>query len=130
MLYILPSGLFIPEFQNFRFLCCVLMLRTRIHMKLANHLPAKGAFRKHTLDCKLDEILRLLIQHFLQGAGLPGAVGHILTFSSCQNNVPYIYYFGTGWSRNPNTNFQSMADWEAYLSKFSQQVWNPLQVKI
>ena len=68
--------------------------------------------------------------NFLQGAGLPGAVGHILSITACQNNVPYIYYFGTGWSRNPNTNFQSMADWEAYLSKFSQQVWNPLQVKI
>ena len=68
--------------------------------------------------------------NFHPESGLPGASGHILAISSCKNNEPYVYYFGTGWSRNPNTHFQSLTDWEAYLNKFSQQVKNPLQVKM
>ena len=42
----------------------------------------------------------------------------------------YTYYFGSGWSRNPATNFQSLTDWEAYLSRFAQQVKSPLKVSV
>ena len=64
---------------------------------------------------------------FRAGEGLPGACGHILAISPYEGE--YTYYFGSGWSRNPNTGFQSLADWEAYLLRFSQQVQNPLKVK-
>ena len=61
--------------------------------------------------------------------GLPGACAHILSISRYTNGSDYTYYFGTGWSRNPNTKFQTLGDWEAYLLKYSQQVNSPLKVK-
>ncbi len=64
---------------------------------------------------------------FRGGEGLPGACGHILAISPYEGE--YTYYFGSGWSRNPNTRFQTLGDWEAYLLRFSQQVQNPLKVK-
>lgn len=67
---------------------------------------------------------------FRSGEGLPGAIGHILGISDYKNGTAYTYYFGTGWSRNNSTNFQSMADWESYLSTFAQQVQTPLKVKL
>ena len=66
---------------------------------------------------------------FREGKGLPGAIGHILGITNYQGGE-YVYYFGTGWSRNPNTNFQSLADWEAYLSKFAEQIHTPLKIKM
>jgi hypothetical protein len=72
---------------------------------------------------------KMASMEFRGAEGLPGACGHILAISDYKNNEPYTYYFGTGWSRNPNTHFQSMADWEAYLAKFSKQVGNPLKIK-
>ena len=65
---------------------------------------------------------------FRAGEGLPGACGHILAISNYQG-ADYTYYFGTGWSRNPATDFQSMTSWEAYLSRFAEQVQSPLKVK-
>lgn len=62
------------------------------------------------------------------GEGLPGAIGHILTLSDYQPQTAYTYYFGTAWDRNPNTGIKSLTDWEAYLSRFSQQVRKPLKV--
>ncbi len=66
---------------------------------------------------------------FRSAEGLPGAVGHILSISPYKSGE-YTYYFGTGWSRNNSTNFHSLKDWEAYLSTFSQQLQNPLKVKL
>lgn len=66
---------------------------------------------------------------FREAQGLPGACGHILAISDYKGGDPYTYYFGTGWSRNPNTRFHSLADWEAYLDKFAQQLKSPLKVK-
>ena len=66
---------------------------------------------------------------YREAQGLPGACGHILAISDYTNSSDYVYYFGTGWSRNPNTNFHSLTDWEAYLDKFSQQLKSPLKVK-
>lgn len=66
---------------------------------------------------------------FREGEGLPGAIGHILAISDYKSG-DYTYYFGTGWSRNPATNFQTLTDWEAYLSMFAEQVKNPLKVKM
>ena len=66
---------------------------------------------------------------FREGEGLPGAIGHILAISDYKTGE-YTYYFGTGWSRNPSTHFQSLTDWESYLSTFSAQIQNPLKVKL
>lgn len=65
---------------------------------------------------------------FQQGEGLPGAIGHILAQSAWQPKTAYTYYFGTAWDRNPNTNIKSLSDWEAYLSRFAEQVRRPLKV--
>ena len=67
---------------------------------------------------------------FQEGEGLPGAQGHILGIVNYQPETSFTYYFGTGWSRNPATNFQSLTDWEAYLSDFAAQVKTPLKVTI
>ncbi|MCR4612378.1 MAG: DUF4861 domain-containing protein [Bacteroidaceae bacterium] len=65
---------------------------------------------------------------FRSGEGLPGAIGHILSLTKYQPKTDYTYYFGTAWSRNPSTNFQDLAAWEAYLSRFTEQVRKPLKV--
>ena len=66
---------------------------------------------------------------FQSGENLPGAIGHILAVSDYKSGE-YTYYFGTGWSRNSATRFQTLTDWEAYLSSFAEQIQNPLKVKI
>ena len=65
---------------------------------------------------------------FRQGEGLPGAIGHILATTAWQPRTAYTYYFGTAWSRNPRTDFQRLADWEAYLSRFAEHTRQPLKV--
>lgn len=65
---------------------------------------------------------------FRSGEGLPGAIGHILSLTKYQPKTAYTYYFGTAWSRNPNTDFQNLTAWEAYLSRFAEQVRKPLKV--
>jgi hypothetical protein len=65
---------------------------------------------------------------FQQGEGLPGAIGHILAQSAYQPQTAYTYYFGTAWSRNPSTGIESLTDWEAYLSRFAEQLRRPLKV--
>ncbi len=67
---------------------------------------------------------------FQAGEGLPGATGHILGISTYNPGTTYTYYFGTGWSRNPETSFQSLNDWEAYLSTFAQNLKSPLKVTV
>lgn len=58
-----------------------------------------------------------------------GALGHILGVSTFKPNTSYTYYFGSGWSRNPETNFSSLADWENYLSQEAKKIKTPLKVK-
>ena len=64
------------------------------------------------------------------GNNLPGATGHILGISTIKPEASYTYYFGSGWSRNPETKLNSLADWESYLSTFAKAVKNPLKVTI
>lgn len=71
---------------------------------------------------------KLANMEYRAGEGLPGACGHILGITDYQPQMAFTYYFGTGWSRNPATSFQSLNDWEAYLSRFAQQVKSPLKV--
>ena len=68
---------------------------------------------------------------YKEGQGLPGANGHIIGVSSfTTQGKPLTYYFGSGWSRNPGTDFTSMAKWEKYLDNFAAQVKNPLKVSV
>ncbi len=60
--------------------------------------------------------------------GISGTSGHILAVSTYKPQTAYTYYFGSGWSRNPATAFQSLGDWEAYLSAFARQLKSPLKV--
>lgn len=62
--------------------------------------------------------------------GLPGATGHILTITNIKPNKEITYYFGSGWSRNEETGFKSLADWESYLNAFAKQIKSPLQLTI
>jgi len=71
-----------------------------------------------------------LQMQFQSEQGLPGATGHILATTTLKPQTRYTYYFGSGWSRNPETNFQSLTDWEAYLSRFAQQAKAPLKVTV
>ena len=58
------------------------------------------------------------------------AAGHILASMLYKPNTTYIYYFGSGWDKNPNTNLNSLTDWEAYLNKAAQWMRQPLKVKL
>ncbi len=62
--------------------------------------------------------------------GLPGATGHILATTTLRPQARYTYYFGSGWSRNPETGLHSLTDWEAYLSRFAQQAKAQLKVTV
>lgn len=67
---------------------------------------------------------------YQEGENLPGACGHILGVSTYNPGTAYTYYFGSAWSRNPETSFHSLTDWEAYLSAFAQKVKAPLKVSV
>lgn len=67
-------------------------------------------------------------QEYRAGEGLPGACGHILGLTTYKPGTAFTYYFGSGWSRNPETEFGSLSAWEGYLSRFAQQLRHPLKV--
>jgi hypothetical protein len=58
------------------------------------------------------------------------ATGHVLGISTYQPNTTYTYYFGSGWDKNPNTNFHSLTDWEAHLNYAAKCVRNPLKLSV
>ena len=59
------------------------------------------------------------------------AVGHILAYCQLSTvNSQLIYYFGSGWDKNPSTEFHSLTDWEAHLSQSAMSVRNPLKVSL
>lgn len=67
---------------------------------------------------------------FKEEKGLPGATGHILSLSHINGKSSFTYYFGSGWSRNDETQFHSLTDWESYLSAFSSHVKSPLKITV
>lgn len=58
------------------------------------------------------------------------ATGHILATTIYKPTTTYTYYFGSGWDKNPSTNFHSLKDWEAYLNDAAKSVRNPLKVSV
>ena len=58
------------------------------------------------------------------------AAGHMLSTSLYKPSATYTYYFGNGWSENAETSFQSLTDWEAFLSKKAEEIRMPLKIKV
>ena len=58
-----------------------------------------------------------------------GALGHLLGITNLKPEGSYTYYFGSGWSNNPETRFESLTDWEKYLNDYAQKVKKPLVLK-
>ena len=68
--------------------------------------------------------------YYKEGQNLPGAVGHIMGVKEFKGSSGSLtYYFGSGWSRNNETDFETLADWEAYLSRYAECLNNPLKIK-
>lgn len=58
------------------------------------------------------------------------ATGHILATATIRPYTPYTYYFGSGWDKNPNTDFHSLTQWEAHLSHAALCVKHPLEIAL
>ncbi|MCR5312232.1 MAG: DUF4861 domain-containing protein [Bacteroidaceae bacterium] len=56
------------------------------------------------------------------------ATGHALGIGTYKDG--YTYFFGTGWSKNPNTGFDNLTKWEAHLSDTAKKVKNPLKISV
>lgn len=56
-----------------------------------------------------------------------GALGHVLGISTYHPGTPYLYYWGSGWSK---ADMPDMPTWEAYLKSFAQRLRSPLIVKV
>ena len=65
--------LLLSDCKYFRLLSCLLMVRTYIDMKLRIHLLTKCTLRKHTLDCMLNNTLRMLLEHLTKCQSLDTA---------------------------------------------------------
>ena len=55
----------------------------------------------------------------------PGALGHVLAISNYQPNTDFIYYWGSGWSKN---DLIFPKGWTQYLKDFEKQIKSPLTV--
>lgn len=59
------------------------------------------------------------------------AIGHAIAIAPLNTKTSSLtYYFGTGWSKNPNTGFNSLTDWEAHISKASKCIKTPMKVSV
>ncbi len=55
------------------------------------------------------------------------AVGHIMSHTTYTPGMPYVYYWGSGWSKG---GVADMNAWTKYLGEFHDALRNPLEVKI
>ena len=55
------------------------------------------------------------------------AIGHVLGFSEYNPGKDFVYYWGSGWSKDC---FSTDQEWTDYLKKYSSNVRNPLQVSV
>lgn len=58
-------------------------------------------------------------------AGIRGASGHLLAIGNLQPESEATYYWGSAWSK---AGWQSMDEWEKYLSDYADRLKNPLKV--
>ena len=56
-----------------------------------------------------------------------GAIGHVLAQSTYQPGQQYIYYWGSGWSKNDVKDFQT---WKAMLNNYAKRIKSPLKVTV
>ncbi len=55
------------------------------------------------------------------------AVGHIMSHTAYTPGTPYVYYWGSGWSKG---GVADMNAWTRYLEDFYDALRNPLQIKV
>jgi len=67
---------------------------------------------------------------FRKMEGLGGVTGHILGVANYKPKSTFTYYFGAGWSRNTETGFNSLSDWETYLKNYAKLLKNPLKASL
>lgn len=58
------------------------------------------------------------------GSAEGAAIGHLLARSPYKNTTPYLYYWGSGWSKG---SMPDMDSWIQYLREFRQRKDNPLK---
>ncbi len=56
-----------------------------------------------------------------------GAIGHVLAQSTYQPGQQYVYYWGSGWSKNDVKDFQT---WKAMLNNYAKRIKSPLKVTV
>lgn len=54
-------------------------------------------------------------------------VGHVMSHSAYKPGEPYVYYWGSGWSKG---GVQDMKAWTDYLEGFHEALLHPLEVKV
>ena len=57
----------------------------------------------------------------------PGALGHVMAFSSYRPQDEFVYYWGASWSKG---GFQTQEEWFEYLKDYQQKLSSPLEVHI
>lgn len=56
-----------------------------------------------------------------------GALGHVLGIARVEPSKPFVYYWGSGWSKS---NVQSYDEWQALLSRYAHCLKSPLEVSV
>ena len=56
-----------------------------------------------------------------------GAIGHVLAQSTYKPGEKYVYYWGSGWSKN---NVNDYTSWKTYLKDFIERSKSPLRVTV
>lgn len=56
-----------------------------------------------------------------------GADGHVLAISDYTPGSPYVYYWGSAWSK---ADIKDSASWNKYVADYAQKVRNPLVVQV
>ncbi len=55
------------------------------------------------------------------------AIGHVVVKSAVSPGIPYVYYFGSGWSKNT---VRSQAEWERIIKEHALKIKHPLKVSL
>ena len=57
----------------------------------------------------------------------PGAIGHLLGYTTYQPGASYVYYWGSGWSK---ADMPDMETWKQYLKEYARKIEKPLHVEV
>lgn len=74
------------------------------------------------------DLISLIIASLALSLSAEGAaIGHLLARSPYKNTTPYLYYWGSGWSKG---SMPDMDSWIQYLKEFRQRIDNPLKYSV